>query len=196
MLLNLLDWRGKIRIVNNNRFYILTGVVVAIVVILTLSFSLVIDTMISSQEGNIKYLDKEISAVEGRIGKIKDLQKQKDLLLSRRTVIELLQASSPFVVKIMDNLVRAIPEGVVLKNLNRNQDQLVIIGSSDTNSQISTLMKNIELLKWVKSYKLNDITAKGKSEDPNNKDASNGKIDFQLNLVLDQPVIGDKDEAK
>ena len=194
--INLLDWRGEIRIINNNRFYVLTGVVVTIAIILALGVSLIIDTMINNEEGNIKYLDKEISAVEGRIGKIKDLQKQKDLLLSRRSVIELLQESSPFVVKILDNVVRAIPEGVVLRDLNRTQDQLVIIGSSDTNSQIATLMKNIEQLKWVKSYKLNDITSKGKSEDPNSKDVNNGKIDFQLNLVLDQPVIGDKDENK
>jgi len=197
--INLLDWRGKIRLINNNRFYALTGVAVVIVVICTLFVSFILNSMVDGEDGNVKYLSTEISAVEGKIGKIKDLQKQKDLLLSRRSVIETLQASSPFVVKVLDNLAKAVPEGVVLNSVIRTQDQLVITGSSDTNSQISTFMKNIAVLPWVKSYKLNDITSQTTKELKNAKDQKDqgaSKIDFQLGLVLDQPNIGDEDEHK
>jgi len=202
---NLLDWRGKIRDINNNKFYALAGVVVFIVVLLSLSVIFVINSMVGGEKANIKYLENEIGQVETKIVKIKDLQKQKDLLISRRAVIETLQASSPFVVRMLDNLAKSVPDGVVIKSLTRTEDQLVITGSSDTNSQVSALMKNIEPLKWVKSYKLNDITtlkSSGAQTSQTNKNAAaddsnavNNKIDFQLNIVLDSTLSSGKPET-
>lgn len=177
--INLLDWRNKYVSAMNNRFFVLTAAVVVACALITLSGVLIIDGMISTVKDDINYIDGEIKLVEGKMQEIKDLQDQKKLLLSRKQLIESLQASRPLIVSIFDNVVKAIPEGIVLTELTRKGTDLLINGNSDSNYSITVLMENMQKLDWVKEAKLTQISTP----------AGGGQIGFQMSVTI-KDVIG------
>lgn len=179
---NLLDWRSKRTRILNHRFIVIVVIAAIVSALLTLSIELIISSKLNTVKGNVAYLDSELQSVEGRIKEINQLQQQKDLLLSRRKVIESLQASRPMVVSIFDNIVRAMPDGVYLKDMTRKENVLTLSGVSNTNYAITVLMDNVQKLNWVKDAKLGEIKTVGNDNIMNAGDTniSATQIDFQL----------------
>jgi type IV pilus assembly protein PilN len=197
--INLLNWREKRTQIQNNRFFVVVGVAVFVCFLMSLFIDYITDGFVASKKINITYLSSEITQVEDKINKIKDLQDQKELLLTRRQVIESLQESRPFTVKIFDNLPRVIPTGIVITEITRKGDSLQLIGIAESNAAVSIFMKNVVRLKWVKDAKLSELKtvpaqaetkSGGKDTSKVNNDA--GKVTFQLKIALDtgeKPII-------
>lgn len=165
--INLIDWRSQKILILNRRFAFLAGAAVVAWIFLAILIYIFISLQISTAKGDIEYLDQQVKLLSGPLDEIKELQKQKDTLLSRRKAIDALQGSRTLIVNIFDNIVRAIPDGVVLNALQRKGDDVIMNGVSDSNYSISVLMENIQHLPWVKSAKLGEIkggTAKGKDD--------------------------------
>lgn len=215
--INLLNWREKLRVIQNTRFYVASGVVAVICMLLTFVVYGVIGGMISAQQNDITYLTDQMKGVDEKIKELKDLQTQKDLLLERQKVIESLQDSRPFVVRLFDGIVRVIPDGIVLDEMSRKGNDLTLKGTSDSNATIAKMMANVQLLKWVKDAKLGELkSAKAdKSSNTSNQgvaparvtpntagarantaqptaegQADNSRIGFQLIISLDALQAG------
>lgn len=178
--INLLDWREKRRQIENNKLgaFIVLSILCGIFISLLAEFT--IKEMISSYQDNVKYLSSEISAVEEKISQIQDLETQKNTLLDRRKMIESLQDSRSFMVKIFDNLPRIIPPGLVLNEMTRKGDLLTLIGTAYNNEIVTAFMLNLQRLKWVKDAKLANL----KTSDSKNPVAEGALVDFQINITL------------
>lgn len=185
---NLLDWREKNRQIKNNRFFAMLGAAVLSCAVLTLFVNLVIGELVSSRANDVIYLSSEIAAVEQKIKIIKNLDEQKKLLLARRGVIESLQDSRPFVVKIFDNISQIVPAGVVLNEMSRKADILTLSGSGASNLDVSELIKNIQRLRWVESAKLTEIKSASQKtagvEKGGSNNQSNDRVDFKIEATL------------
>ena len=134
--------------------------------------------MIVTIKKDIAYLNTELFVVDGKIKDIKDLQEKKSVLLSRRQVIESLQANRSLAVIIFDNLIRAVPDGVVLTSLSRKGNELALDGNSDSNYNITVFIENMQKLSWVKTANLSEIKTYATSED------DNSQISFQLTVTI------------
>lgn len=196
--INLLDWRGEKREILNYRFYVITGVFVACCLILSLIVLLWIKHLTGNNVDALAYLAKETAAVDELLGKIKDLQQQKDSLIEKRGVIETLQASRSFVVIIFDNIARIMPEGVVITEFARNGNQLTLVGNSDSSAGVSTLMLNIQHLKWVTNAKIEEIKQDNSSSQYDKDGAQSGgsltnkvRIGFKMNVTIDPSTVGE-----
>lgn len=184
--INLLDWRHKRISILNRRFFAVVGMSALIGILISVVISLVINSQINNILNNISYLDRELASVEGKMKEIDNLQNQKKLLLSRRDAIDSLQISRSIVVKIFDNLVHAMPDGVMLTSLARKDNELVLDGTSDSNYNITVLMENIQHLQWVKEAKLGEIKAAVGTI----KNVANNHIGFRLNIFINIPDSG------
>lgn len=194
--INLLDWRSKYIKIQNTRFYVVTGAVIVICSIATLSTLFIINGMNSIVNEDITYLGSELVSVEGKIKDIKDLQEQKSILLSRRQVIESLQSNRSLAVIIFDNLIRAVPDGVVLVSLARKDTELTLSGNSDSNYSITVFMENMQKLSWVKDAKLTEIKTNTYTDadatqatTDNSKtvgNQSNNQINFQMKVTINE----------
>lgn len=196
--INLLDWREQRRVIQNNRFFVLIGLTIFMCSLLAFMLSGVINELIGSNQSDVAQLTSEVSSVEKKIALIKDLQAQKDLLLARRQVIESLEDSRPFVVRIFDNLARVVPAGVVLTELTRKDDLLTLIGTGDSNVDVSDFMKNIQKLRWVDSAKLSEIKLDDKASNVrgNGANATGGnKVTFKIEATLMSVDASLKDAA-
>lgn len=193
--INLLDWRSKYINIQNTRFYVVTGAVVLVCAVVALSTLLIINNMSSIVNEDVAYLGSELISVEGKIQDIKDLQEKKSVLLSRRQVIESLQSNRSLAVIIFDNLIRAVPDGVVLDALSRKGVELTLSGNSDSNYSITVFMENMQKFSWVKDAKLTEIktntyTDADTSQTPDNTKTAvtqnRNQINFQMKVTINE----------
>ena len=133
-------------------------------------------TKVGEQVSRNDFLKKETEKLDKDIEEIKKLKDEIAALLSRKQVIETLQADRAQTVYLLDQLVRQMPEGVYLRNITQKGMRVSILGYAQSNARVSTLMRNIEASPWLEAPKLNEI----KSATVNNKRVS----EFALELSL------------
>ena len=78
-------------------------------------------------------------------------------------IIQQLQRNRPEIVRLFDELVRILPEGVHLSSLQQKQRNLQMIGIAQSNARVSALMRNIDQSDWLAEPKL-EIIEVGKKE--------------------------------
>src|SRR3990170_2088624 len=99
--INLLPWREEARKERQRQFlYSLVGTLV-LGAILVLIVGLFFDREISTQQARNQQIKAEISRLQQRIDRIAELEKTRDRLLSRKQIIEQLQASRSMGVELM-----------------------------------------------------------------------------------------------
>jgi len=142
--INLLPHREAKRKARRQQFYVLLGLVsVLAAVIWFLGFSL-INRQITLQTETNEFLKREISSLDKEIDEIKKIQEQTNALLSRKRVIEALQANRTETVHLFNELAKQVPEGIYLRALVQTGQKIAITGYAQSNARITTLMNNLD----------------------------------------------------
>lgn len=142
--INLLPWREERRKARRQQFFALAGVVVvAAAVIWFLGYG-AINGYIGAQDGANAFLKSEIALLDKDIQEIQRLKEQTDSLLSRKRIIESLQANRTETVHLFNELLRQVPEGVYLRSIKQAGDKINLVGYAQSNARVSTLMRNLE----------------------------------------------------
>ena len=159
--INLLPWRLERRKLKQKEFVTMLVVAAAIAVGLSILIVLYYNGQISGQEGRNNYLTAQTATIDKEIEQIKDLDKKKADLLSRKKAIECLQGRRSLMVHLFDDLVRTIPDGVKLISLEQDGSKLTINGNSQSNARVSAYMRNLQVSGWMSQPELTIIEAKG-----------------------------------
>ena len=142
--INLLPWREEARRERQRQFmYALMGTLV-LGAILILIVGLFFDQRISHQEARNQQIQVEINRLQLRIDRISELEKTRDRLLSRKEVIESLQASRSLTVELLDRLAMSIPVGVTLRTVRQQGARLTLMGTSQSNARVSAYLQSLE----------------------------------------------------
>jgi len=142
--INLLPWREEARRERQRQFlYSLMGTLV-LGAILVLMVGLFFDQRISHQESRNQQIQVEINRLEQRIARIKELENTRNRLLSRKQIIESLQASRSLTVELLDKLAKTIPVGITLTNVRQQGTRLTLLGSSQSNARVSAYLQSLE----------------------------------------------------
>ena len=142
--INLLPHREEKRKARRQQFYVLLGLVsVLAAVIWFLGFS-IINREINVQNEKNEFLKREIASLDKEIAEIKKIQEQTNALLSRKRVIEALQANRTETVHLFNELAKQVPEGIYLRTLNQTGNRLALTGVAQSNARITTLMNNLD----------------------------------------------------
>ena len=142
--INLLPWREEARRERQRQFlYSLMGTLV-LGAILVLIIGLFFDQQISYQEARNQQIQVEINRLQQRINRIAELEKTRNRLLSRKQIIESLQASRSLTVELLDKLAKTIPVGVTLSTVRQQGKNLTLMGTSQSNSRVSAYLQSLE----------------------------------------------------
>jgi len=142
--INLLPWREEARRERQRQFlYSLVGTLV-LGAVLVLIVGLFFDQKISMQEARNQQIQTEINRLQQRINRIAQLEKTRNRLLSRKQVIEQLQASRSLTVELLDKLAKSIPVGVTLGNVRQQGANVTLVGTSQSNARVSAYLKSLE----------------------------------------------------
>ena len=144
--INLLPWREEARKERQRQFlYSLMGTLV-LGAILVLIVGLFFDQQISYQEARNQQIQIEINRLQQRINRIAELEKTRDRLLSRKQIIESLQASRSLTVELLDKLAKTIPVGVTLATVRQQGSNLTLMGTSQSNARVSAYLQSLEAM--------------------------------------------------
>lgn len=141
---NLLPWREERRKARRQQFFAFAGVITAIAAAIWFLGYGAINGYVNAQEGKNAFLKSEMAALDKEIEEIKRLKEQTDSLLSRKRVIESLQANRTETVHLFNELARQVPEGIYLKALKQTGDKVNLVGYAQSNARVSALMRNLE----------------------------------------------------
>ena len=142
--INLLPWREEARRERQRQFlYSLMGTLV-LGAILVLLVGLFFDQRISHQEDRNQKIQVEINRLEQRIARIRELEATRNRLLSRKQIIESLQASRSLTVELLDKLAKTIPVGITLSSVRQQGTRLTLLGTSQSNARVSAYLKSLE----------------------------------------------------
>jgi type IV pilus assembly protein PilN len=157
--INLLPYRAERRKELQKQFItlaVLTAVIGGIVWFLGHSF---LENRIGEQNERNKFLETKISELDKKIAEIKKLKVQTQALLARKRVVETLQSNRTESVRLLDQLVRQLPDGVHLKSIKQSGKNVSVVGFATSNARVSTLMRNFDASPWLEEPKLVQIKA-------------------------------------
>jgi type IV pilus assembly protein PilN len=157
--INLLPHRQERRTAARKHFFIvaaMTAVLGGAVVLLVHGYNA---AQVNEQLARNEFLKKETEKLDKEIAEIKALKDEIQALLSRKQVIETLQADRAQTVYLLDQLVRQMPDGVYLRSISQKGMRVNLVGYAQSNARVSTLMRNIETSQWLEAPKLNEIKA-------------------------------------
>ena len=162
--INLLPWRQEQRKEQQRQFFTIMGLMVVLVVVGILAVHLQYARLIGIQNSRNDYLRKHIAEVEKQIAEINELASKKERLLARMEIIQQLQRNRPEIVRLFDELVRVMPDGVYLTSLKQQNTNLVMTGIAQSNARVSALMRNIDQSEWLTNPQL-DVIQSGTKQD-------------------------------
>jgi len=187
--INLLPWREEQRR-DRQRHFMMTMLVTSILgVVVVFMIGFVYDQKISHQQSRNQLVQREIQALEVRIKKIDELERTRARLISRKQVIERLQASRSMTVELLDNLAKTIPVGVTLTTVGQQGTTLALVGNSQSNARVSAYLKELEVSDLFLNPQLDYVRSSpraGNSVEP---------YQFSIKVTLRQPNTSEKDEG-
>lgn len=98
---------------------------------------------ISFQRSRNAYLLREIRKVQTQLEEIDQIKQRKKALVARMTIIRQLQQEKVGIVRTLDNLVRALPEGLYFVSAKRSRGSFNLEGIAQSNARVSELMLNL-----------------------------------------------------
>ena len=176
--INLLPWREELREERRKEFLVGVGITVAIAVLIIFAVDRFVNNAINNQTRKNDYLREQITSLDREISEIRELQRQKSELTERMTVIQDLQGRRPVIVRLFDELVRTLPDGVYYDQIVRNGDQISFEGVAESNNRVSALLRSLEDSEWFEGPELQQISS--------NVAGGNGNR-FQLSVIVTTP---------
>ena len=139
--INLLPWRQALRQRRRKEFLVGIGAAAGLAAVVTLLTHLTVSSMIDSQNRRNELLKTEIAELDKAIEQILALEDQKARMISRMEVIDTLQASRPEVVKLFDQIVATLPEGVYLTSVKQSAKKIEFNGVAQSSTRVSAFME-------------------------------------------------------
>lgn len=113
------------------------------------------------QNERIAYVQENIDKLEKKLIELAKLREEQERLLARIRAIEELQSNRALVVRLFDELVDGVPEGVTVSNLEQTGNLVKISGVAESHANVSALMRNIESSEWLEEPELSLIEKQG-----------------------------------
>lgn len=168
--INLLPWREERRQELKQQFFV---VLVGILLIGAGSVYLVdmgVQSRIDYQNQRNQFIVSETKTLEKQIQEIEELKKKRESLIERMKVIQDLQGNRPEIVKVFDEMVRTLPDGVYYKQVKSTGDTLSMTGLAESNNRVSNLMRNLDSSELFEAPNLSKVQAASKEQSVNEFD--------------------------
>lgn len=188
--INLLPWRDRLREERKREFLsILVGFIIiagGLVGLVDRYFNREIDI----QSARNDFLRSEITELDAQVAEINQLRQQKEDIRARMNVITDLQGTRPVIVRIFDEMVKTLPDGVFYQTVERTGNTIAIEGIAETYARITELMRNLDASEWFEATDLSEFSVVESDESP-----MAASISFSLTLNIELPGQDDQEEV-
>ena len=187
--INLLPWREEQRRERQRQFMSTLLMTSILGVVLVFLAGTVYEQKIKHQNFRNELVNKEIRKLETRIKRIDELERTRARLISRKQVIERLQASRAVTVELLDKLAKSIPVGVTLVSMRQQGTTLVLAGTSQSNARVSAYLKELGQNDLFLSPQLDFVRSVSRP------DTAIEPYQFSIKVKLRPPKASDEEEG-
>lgn len=166
--INLLPWREQRREQKKKKFLammVFSAVFAAMGVLLGWSyFAFILDDQAQANqliESSNQSLDVQLKNIEG-------LKEQRNAVIARMQLIQGLQGQRPITVRLVDELVRVIPQNLYFTKISRVGEHLTLEGKADNPQTVAELLRNLDASEWYRNAGMRSFVAvdESKSREP------------------------------
>ena len=158
--INLLPWRDKLRKELQQQFYVTVGTFIVITLCVWGAIHFINTQRIEYQQTRNQFLNDQIAHLDKKIKEIERLEKEKERLKARIEAIERLQGNRPLIVRLFDEMVTSLPDGVSIVTVKQAGKKITISGVAQSNARVSSFMRKLEASDWLSNPQLDVIQAK------------------------------------
>ena len=190
--INLLPWREEFKEFQRKQFIFFLGFSAVMSLLMIIGLHVFLGERNSQQFARNEILHHELAEVDRQIIEIEGLQKERQQILARMTIIQRLQANRPNVVKIFEGMAKTVPDGLHFTHVARVKSTINMQGKAESNIRVSKFMRNIESSDWLTLPVLSIIEVEKESETDKTQTSSQAKINEQriiFNLEAKQTFI-------
>lgn len=187
--INLLPWREAHREEKKREFLIVLGGFVFGALFAVLVWDRWVTGNIDNQMSRNEFLRAETAKLDKEVKEINELKTRLQEMLERMTVIQGLQSNRPETVKIFDEFVRSVPDGVFFSGMIRAEDNLSLTGFAESNNRISALMRKLNGSPKFKDPNLTKVEA------DETLGEQGSRFEMQVKLRAPDPVLKDNGEV-
>lgn len=174
--INLLPWREERRQQIQKEFFITLGASVVVAALLVMLMMTLVNRAISHQEARNQYLQGHITRINKEVAEIRDLEQRRQQLLDRMNIIQSLQGTRPLIVRVFDEMVRTLPDGLFFTSVVRSGERIDVEGIAESNNRVSSLMRKLDGSSWFSEPNLTAVKAAEEYGDQ----ASHFKLSFRI----------------
>ncbi|MFV0476745.1 MAG: PilN domain-containing protein [Parahaliea sp.] len=157
--INLLPWRDERRLEKKKEFLTVLGAVALAALLIVIIIDRYQTVQINEQKARNSYLGSHIKELDKEVTEIRELERKRSQLIERMRVIQELQGNRPIIVRIMDQIVRTVPDGVFYSQLSSKNTTIKISGIAESNNRVSSLMRRMDASDWLANPSLSAVRA-------------------------------------
>ncbi|MES2186564.1 MAG: PilN domain-containing protein [Pseudomonadota bacterium] len=143
ILINLLPHREAARKRRRDAFHASLGVSAVLGLLVVGAIYLWFQAQIDDQRGRNGYLKGEIKVLESQIKEIANIEGEISSLRARQKAVEDLQSDRNLQVYLLNELVRQLPDGVYLTDMQQADQSVTLKGVAQSNERVSELLRNL-----------------------------------------------------
>jgi len=155
--INLLPWREEAREKQKRDFIGILALVFLVTSLLVYLFISYLELVTDDQRQRNRYLQSEISLLDAQIAEIKKITEHKKDIERRTEIILGLQQSRNLPTHVLDELVRIVPPGIYLSNIEKKGSILWIEGRSESNNNVANMMRKVKTSMYLTDPSMQSI---------------------------------------
>ena len=168
--INLLPWREARRLQRQRELIGMLVVAALFGAVIVFGVYTEIDNRIKYQQERNQYLRDEIAQLKKAAEEMEELRKVKNRLVDRLNVVQKLQTVRPGMVRMLDELVRRVPQDIYLTGFKTATNQVTLNGIARSDNVISDFMRDLKsseanlfgepVLQVIETRSMNNVPAR------------------------------------
>ncbi len=157
--INLLPHRELKRQARRRQYYILCAAMAGVGIAIVGAVGGYISAHISAQNDTNAFIEKENKKLDDDIKEIAKLEDEIRGLKARQRAVEDLQGDRNLPVHLLDELVKATPDGIYLRSLRQSGTRVTVNGLAANNAKVADYVRNLTRNTWLAAPELVEIKA-------------------------------------
>ncbi len=112
------------------------------------------DRMVVNQEDRNAYLRSEIAKLDSQLTEVSQINHQLKAVERQRDTVYALQTNRTHSIEWLEMLVRRVPEGIYITDVDQTGIRYTIKGTALDNERVSQFMTQLEQVQWVQKLEL------------------------------------------
>jgi len=157
--INLLPWRDDFKKKKKKVFFCVLMLSALVVLGGSYGGKMYVDTLIAVQQQRNQYLQTQTIILDRRIAEINQIKKEKAELERRIKLIQQLEHKRNYATHLFNTLIDVVPEGIYLNKVVFANEQVDVIGMSESNNRLAKMMRKIDASGWLGDSYISSIVA-------------------------------------